>query len=210
MNYIIKNPASAKYKEKRSEFIAFSKYINNTDDLNEYLKSLKSSHQTARHFCWAYRIYQDNEIIENSSDAGEPSGSAGIPILNTLKSKKIINCAIIVIRYFGGVKLGKKGLIHAYQTVAELVIAEGDITKWEPVIDCRLEADIKFYGVIAQVIQKFNGRIIEDNSSKNLSMIINIRLKNYSVFSKQFNEITQNSGKIKKQSEHDQTKEVRK
>lgn len=210
MNFIIKKPAIAKYKEKRSEFVAYSKYIIKPEELNKFLKFLKSDNQTARHFCWAYRIYQDSDIIENSSDAGEPNGSGGIPILNVIKSKNLINCAIVVIRYFGGVKLGKKGLISAYHTAAELVIAESDKIRWDPLIDCRLEVDLKYYGVVSQSIQKFNGRIVDDKSGEKVNIVVKMKQKDFLSFNKQFTELTNNSGKIKKQSEHDQTKEVRK
>ena len=130
MNYTLKSLKSATFKEKRSEFIGYSKPIKNVQDINNFVKVLKSKHPSSRHICWAYRLYIDDEIIENSTDAGEPSGSAGLPILNIIKHHNIVNCGIFIARYFGGVKLGKQGLIKAYKTTTDLVIAEGVLQKW--------------------------------------------------------------------------------
>ena len=113
MNYIIYRSGSATHKEKRSEFIGYSKPINKIQDINDFVKTLRSKHPSSRHICWAYRLFDNDTIIENSTDAGEPSGSAGLPILNTLKHHNIVNCGIFVVRFFGGVKLGKQGLINA-------------------------------------------------------------------------------------------------
>ena len=210
MNYVLGKTAAAKFKEKRSEFIAYSRCLNTTDELNDHLKELKSEHQTARHFCWAYRIANGKEIIENSTDAGEPSGSAGLPILNVMKSKNIVNCVIIVVRYFGGVKLGKQGLIEAYRFTAEQVIAKSDIRAWVPKVTVLLSADISQYGNVVNTIKKFDGKIISDLSSEQLEMVVELKEKDFEGFKTAFDEITQRVGKIKKQSEHDQTKEVRK
>jgi len=210
LNYILKKSATTKLKEKRSEFIAHTKSITTIDDLNTYIKELRSKYYTARHFCWAYRIFENEQITENSSDAGEPSGSAGIPILNALKKHNIVNCSIIVVRNFGGVKLGKQGLIKAYRTAAELVIAESDLLKWEPIVQISLNASMNFYGLVMQCIKQFEGKIVKDKSTDELYIIAEIRMIDYSKFGEQFREVTQNSGKIKKQSERDQTKEVRK
>ena len=210
MSYILVNSATAKFKEKRSEFIAYSRCLNTTEELNNHLKELKSEHPTARHFCWAYRLINGKEIVENSSDAGEPSGSAGLPILNAIKSKNIINCVIIVVRYFGGVKLGKQGLIEAYRYTAEQVIAQSDIQVWVPKVSILLSTDILQYGSVVNTIKKFGGKIASDLSSEKLEMIVELKEKDFDEFKTAFYEITQRIGKIKKQSEHDQTKEVRK
>jgi len=210
LKYIINSTKSATYKEKRSEFIGFVKPIHNVEDINLYLKKLKSKYPSARHICWAYRLFINDNIIENSTDAGEPSGSAGLPILNVLKHYNIINCGIFVVRYFGGVKLGKQGLINAYKTIAELVIADSVLQKWVPKAQYILNASIKFYGNITNIVQRNNGKIIKDRTTDKLSLLIELPLENFNIFKAEFDEITQNYGIIKKQSEHDQTKEVRK
>lgn len=210
MNYTINSSNSATYKEKRSEFIGFSKPINNVQDINIYIKELKSAYPSARHICWAYRVYLNNEIIENSSDAGEPSGSAGLPILNVIKRHNIVNCGIFVVRFFGGVKLGKQGLINAYKTTAELVIAESALIKWSLKAKYQLTASVKYFGKIVYIMQQNDGKIISDQTTDRLNLLIELPVEKFDDFKLEFGETTQSSGTIKKRSEHDQTKEVRK
>ena len=210
MKYTINSTKSVTYKEKRSEFIGFVKPIHNVEDINLYLKKLKSKYPSARHICWAYRLFINDNIIENSTDAGEPSGSAGLPILNVLKHYNIINCGIFVVRFLGGVKLGKQGLINAYKTTAELVIADSVLQKWLPKSQYILNASIKFYGNITNIVQRNNGKIIKNRTTNKLSLLVELPQEKFNIFKAEFDEITQNSGIIKKQSEHDQTKEVRK
>lgn len=171
---------------------------------------LKSKYPSARHICWAYRVYVNDKIIENSSDAGEPSGSAGLPILNVIKRYNIVNCGIFVVRFFGGVKLGKPGLINAYKTAAELVIAESALFKWLPKSQFRISSSVKYFGKISYIVQQNDGKIISDRTTYKLNLLIELPVEKYNDFKTEFDEITQNSGIIKKQSEHDQTKEVRK
>ena len=116
--------SESSFKVKRSEFIGFLDHISKTEHVNENLKILKKEHPSSRHICWAYRLDFGNELTENSSDGGEPSGSAGIPILNILRKNRIVNGAVFVIRYFGGVKLGKRGLIDAYKKCAEIAVEQ--------------------------------------------------------------------------------------
>lgn len=210
MNYIINSSSSATYKEKRSEFIGYSKPIKKIQNINNFVKTLKSKHPSSRHICWAYRVYINDEIIENSSDAGEPSGSAGLPILNIIKHHNIVNCGIFVVRFFGGVKLGKQGLIKAYKTVTDLVIDESVLLKWIPKSLYQISASVKYFGKIAYIVQQNDGKIISDTTIEKLNLLIDLPIDKYNDFKTEFDEITQNSGEIKKRSEHDQTKEVRK
>ena len=210
MNYTLKSSKSATFKEKRSEFIGYSNSIKNVRDINNFVKVLKSKHPSARHICWAYRIYVNDEIIENSTDAGEPSGSAGLPILNTIKHHNIVNCGIFVARFFGGIKLGKQGLINAYKTTAKLVIADSVLHGWLPKSQYQISASVKYFGNITYIVQQNNGKIINDRTTDELNLLIELPIEKYNIFKTEFAEITQNSGIIKRQSEHDQTKELRK
>ncbi len=210
MNYTIKKSISSIYKEKRSEFIGYSKPIKNVEDHHAYLKELKSKYPSARHICWAHRIAIDDGIIENSTDAGEPSGSAGIPILNVLKKNDIVNCGIFIVRFFGGVKLGKQGLTNAYKTTTELVIAKSVLHKWLPKAQYFIDAPVIYFGKVANIIERNNGIILINQTTSKLNLLIELPLDNLHNFKMEFDDVTQNSGEIKKQSERDQTKEVRK
>jgi uncharacterized YigZ family protein len=126
--FTIKKPSEGIYKEKGSKFIAFAYPIFNEDDFKEQLAQLKKDYHDARHHCYAFRLgLTENEY--RFSDDGEPNNSAGKPIYGQLLSSNITNVAIIVIRYFGGTKLGVGGLITAYKEAAKDAINNAKIVK---------------------------------------------------------------------------------
>ena len=111
--FILAKPTTGEYKEKGSSFHAVSERVSSVKHIKSILLTLKEQFSDASHICYAYRIKQGKSLDEFASDAGEPNGSAGIPILNVLKRNQIVNTVIFFIRYFGGTKLGVPGLIHA-------------------------------------------------------------------------------------------------
>jgi uncharacterized YigZ family protein len=106
------------FKDRGSKFLASLHPVRSEDEVDEALQSVKKEHPQATHHCFAWRIDPAN-IREFSQDDGEPSGTAGLPILNAMRSAGLINCLIIVVRYYGGTNLGKGGLIQAYGAAAE-------------------------------------------------------------------------------------------
>lgn len=129
----IEQPAIAEFKDRGSKFIAYACPLNAADDFKKLLQNLKKEHPKAAHHCYAYRIGTDGNNFRVNDD-GEPSGSAGRPILGQVDGKELTNVAVIVVRYFGGTLLGVPGLIHAYKTVVSLAL---QIT---PVIHRQIEA----------------------------------------------------------------------
>ena len=118
--YFIKEQAFFTYEEKKSKFIA---YISPYSEFKILLSTLKQQHPKARHFVYAYRYLNDfDQIVQNSSDDGEPKGTSGKPTLSALAGAKLINCGVITVRYFGGVKLGTGGLVRAYAQACNEVI----------------------------------------------------------------------------------------
>ena len=121
------NPASeGLYKEKGSKFIAYTYPVTNEEEIKEYIAHLKKEYYDARHHCYAYMLGADKSEYR-ANDDGEPSSTAGKPILGQILSNDITNILIVVIRYFGGTKLGVSGLIHAYKTAAADAIANTEI-----------------------------------------------------------------------------------
>ncbi|MDQ1771433.1 YigZ family protein [Labilibaculum sp. A4] len=121
------NPASeGLYKEKGSKFIAYAYPVTNEEEIKEYIANLKKEYYDARHHCYAYMLGADKSEYR-ANDDGEPSSTAGKPILGQILSNDITNILIVVIRYFGGTKLGVSGLIHAYKTAAADAIANTEI-----------------------------------------------------------------------------------
>ena len=118
----------AEYRIKGSKFFSFINPCNTTGEADKQLEIIRNKHPAATHYCHALRI-NPSEIIEHSQDDGEPAGTAGLPILNAMKSVNIVNTIIVVVRYYGGTKLGKSGLIDAYGKSAGLVIEESTLKK---------------------------------------------------------------------------------
>lgn len=115
---------------KRSRFIGSVRISLDPDDASEKIKGFPEIFPKANHHCWAYRIGTEN-ILEHCSDAGEPAGTAGRPILGMLKRHSLQNTLLVVTRYFGGIKLGVRGLIEAYGEAAELAVTEAGSVEME-------------------------------------------------------------------------------
>ena len=112
--HTIAQAAEGLFKDKGSKFIAYAYPITSETEVKSLVASLRTEHTKARHFCWAFRISPDRSIYRLNDD-GEPSGTAGRPILNTLLSTNLTNILVVVVRYFGGTLLGVPGLINAYK-----------------------------------------------------------------------------------------------
>ena len=112
--FTIKDNVSAEITEKKSKFIANLFYIESKKEAESIIKEIRKKYHDARHNCIAYRVYDQKNIIEKSSDDGEPSGTAGAPMLEILKNNNLCNVLVIVTRYFGGILLGTGGLARAY------------------------------------------------------------------------------------------------
>ena len=119
-------PGEGLYKEKGSKFIAMAFTVTSEDEVKQALAEVRKKYYDARHHCYAYMIGPDKSCFR-SSDDGEPSGTAGKPILNQILSKDVTNVCVIVVRYFGGIKLGVSGLINAYKTAARVALDNATI-----------------------------------------------------------------------------------
>lgn len=118
----ILNDENSEITEKKSKFIANISYVENVDQAEEVIKKIKKKYHDARHNCIAYRIMVDGKILEKASDDGEPSGTAGSPMLTILQKSNLCNVVVVVTRYFGGILLGTGGLVRAYTEATQKVI----------------------------------------------------------------------------------------
>ena len=118
----ILNDEMAEVIEKKSKFIASIFRVETTEDAEEKIKAIKKKYHDARHNCVAYRVVENGQVIEKSSDDGEPSGTAGGPMLNILQKNNLCNIVVIVTRYFGGILLGTGGLVRAYSEATQKAI----------------------------------------------------------------------------------------
>ncbi|HEY8971071.1 MAG TPA: YigZ family protein, partial [Puia sp.] len=112
--YTIEKEATAEFKDRGSKFIGYAIPVSSVDEFKEKLNEVKKLHPKATHHCFAYRLGLDGNVFRVSDD-GEPSGSAGRPILGQIDSKELVNVLVVVVRYFGGTLLGVPGLINAYK-----------------------------------------------------------------------------------------------
>jgi len=126
--YSVNKDVQHEIKLKRSRFICHLHYCKTLIEAKEYIQQINKEYQTANHNCWAYIVGENGENA-HSSDAGEPSGSAGKPMLNTLRKHDMTNIVAVVTRYFGGVKLGIRGLIDAYAMSVEETITQDSLKK---------------------------------------------------------------------------------
>lgn len=122
----IEKPAEAIFRDRGSKFLCFAYPIRQETEIKEIVNKLKAGHPKANHHCWAMRLSADRSVFRVNDD-GEPSGTAGRPILNVLLSKNLTNILVVVVRYFGGTLLGVPGLINAYKLATELAINEAVI-----------------------------------------------------------------------------------
>ncbi len=135
----IENEVNTQIEVKKSKFISFALPA---ESFKDKLKELKQAHPKASHIVWAYRVLNSyGQIEENSSDDGEPKGAAGVPTLNVLRGAKLINCAIITVRYFGGIKLGVGGMARAYSSSANEVLKKAPIKPYINLIECKYRID---------------------------------------------------------------------
>ena len=118
MKITIKNDGVNEIEIKKSKFISYAFFVSNKNDVEKYLSYIRTKHSDATHICYAYVV----DGLVGQSDNGEPSGTAGVPILDVLQKKKLQNVLVLVVRYFGGIKLGAGGLVRAYSKSASSVI----------------------------------------------------------------------------------------
>lgn len=156
----ISNVSTAECKDRGSRFIAFAFPIHNTEDFKTHRARLKKEHPKANHHCFAYRLGVDGNNFRVSDD-GEPSGSAGRPILGQIDSNQLTNTLIVVVRYFGGTLLGVPGLINAYKTATALAIQQTAIIQKPVLIPYRLQFDYLLMNDIMKLLKQYDCVIIK-------------------------------------------------
>ena len=185
-NFItIEENCSAEITEKKSKFIANIYYVESVQEAEKIIKECKKKYFDARHNCVAYRIVENDTIVERSSDDGEPSGTAGKPILEVLKKNNLNYIVCFVIRYFGGIKLGSGGLIRAYSNSTSLCLAKTKITPLQKLLKIKLTITFQENKLISKLLNKQN--ILDITYNENITYILLIdntlkeKLDNYNL-----------------------------
>lgn len=173
----IEKPSVAEYKDRGSRFIAYAYPVATADDFKKHLKALKEEHPKAAHHCFAYRIGTDGNNFR-AGDDGEPSGSAGKPILGQIDSKGVTNVAVIVVRYFGGTLLGVPGLINAYKMVTSLALQLTPIIQ-KPILEIYvLSFDYTLMNEVMMVVKRFGCVILQNEAQLFCRMVLGIPMEN--------------------------------
>lgn len=170
----IKSKAEGQVTEKRSKFLAFAYPVEDVESVKELLDGLKKEYYDARHICWAYMLGPHQEVLR-ANDDGEPSGTAGKPILGQIKSNELTNIVIFVIRYFGGVKLGTGGLIVAYKEAAAECLSSAEFV--EKTIDKALSFyfDYTMMNAVMKIIKDLEPQIVTQTYDNECFMTLQIR-----------------------------------
>ena len=172
----IKENITEEIVEKKSKFIADIIYVQTIEEAEENIRNIKKKYFDAKHHCFAYSIMTSNGIINKSSDDGEPSGTAGTPILNIINKNELINVLIIVTRYFGGVLLGTGGLVRAYSESTLKAINNANFVKEERGYE--IEVEISYNDLEKLNYYCKNNNINITNSEYSEKVICNLELNN--------------------------------
>ena len=186
--FTIKSASTGIFKDRGSKFLAFAYPITHEHDIKENLIFLKSIHTKANHHCWALRLSNDRSVFKLNDD-GEPSGTAGRPILNILLSKDLTNILVVVVRYFGGTLLGVPGLINAYKCATEDAISNAEIISQTVNDVYTITFDYIQMNSIMKVIKDDCINIIKQQFDNNCSVQLSIRKSMVNQTVSKFNKI---------------------
>ncbi|WP_179339112.1 IMPACT family protein [Winogradskyella ludwigii] len=167
------------FKDKNSKFYGFAFPVINENQVKRHIEDLKKEHYAARHWCYAYQIGTET-IKYRANDDGEPNNSAGMPIYGQIQSFGVTNILIVVVRYYGGVKLGVGGLINAYRTGAQLVLETSKIIEKTINIAFQLKFEYKNMSKVMRFLKENNVEIINQKLEHNCLLEISVRKSNSS------------------------------
>lgn len=170
----IKEKSEGTYTELRSKFLAFAHPVSTVEEAMALVEQYQKKYYDARHVCWSYMIGADRETFR-SNDNGEPSGTAGKPILGQINSNELTDIIILVVRYFGGVKLGTSGLIVAYRTAAAEAIAAATIEERQVEATYDFSFEYPLMTAVMKVVRDMNARILEQSYDMDCRMSVSIR-----------------------------------
>lgn len=171
---ITDTPAEGFYSEKRSKFLAFAFHVTSEEEVKQYVADFRKKYYDARHVCWAYMLGADRTDFR-ANDDGEPSSTAGKPILGQINKNELTDILIIVVRYYGGVNLGTSGLIVAYRTAAAEAIANAEIVSQFVEEEVVFDFPYIMMNDVMKIIKDMSPRIISQTYDNTCEMKLSIR-----------------------------------
>ena len=164
------------FKDRNSKFFGYAFPVKTEEEINLHLEELKNKHHKARHWCYAWQLGKE-EIHYRANDDGEPSNSAGMPIYGQIQSFEVTNILIVVVRYFGGVKLGVGGLINAYKTAAQMALEESKIVTRTIDEVFEIKFDYPEMNTVMRIIKENDLNVIEQKLELDCRIKISVRKK---------------------------------
>ena len=173
----IKSPSEGYYTEKRSKFLAFAFPVSTIEEIKNKVAEFQKKYYDARHVCYAYMIGPDRTVFR-ANDNGEPSGTAGKPILGQINSNNLTDVLIIVVRYFGGVKLGTGGLIVAYRLAAAEAIANAEIIEKKVELSISFNFEYPYMNDVMRIVKEEGPAVVAQEFDNDCEMTLRIRKDN--------------------------------
>ncbi|HOU16589.1 MAG TPA: YigZ family protein [Candidatus Marinimicrobia bacterium] len=174
---------------KDSKFVGYCFPVADKSEAVQKIAEISQKHRKATHICWAYRIYENNQLLYYAHDAGEPRGSAGAPILKALTSRQLVKALVVVVRYFGGTKLGIGGLIRAYGATAGKTL---DLVEHKPFIQrqtLRIECQLANYSQLAHFLGRFSESSKPEFTENSVIVTVQIEVQKADEFRTELNSI---------------------
>ena len=170
-------PIQAEFKDKGSRFLVFAYPVQTAEQVKKHVDDLRQEHHKARHWCYAYRLGVDGNQFR-ANDDGEPSGSAGRPILGQIDSFELTDVLVVVVRYFGGTLLGVPGLIHAYKTSTQMALENAQIIEKNIEKTVRIRCEYPYLNEAIRIAKNHQAEIIEQDLQLDCRLTVRIPLVN--------------------------------
>nr|WP_314556473.1 YigZ family protein [uncultured Capnocytophaga sp.] len=167
------------FKEKSSKFLGYAFPVTSEEEIKAHLEEVKKAHFSARHWCYAWQLGHGTNQRYRANDDGEPNNTAGIPIYGQIQSFELTNILVIVLRYFGGIKLGVGGLVQAYKTTAQLTLQEAEIEEKLITEELRIRFEYPLMNKVMRVVKEQNLNITQQLLTENCELHLAIRQSDY-------------------------------
>lgn len=168
----IKESKEEELTEQRSRFLSYISPAKDKEEVEAFLAKIRSMHPQATHVCWAYNVGAPDNPSSYYSDDGEPSGTAGQPILQSIKHEKLDNVVLAVVRYFGGIKLGVRGLIDTYRAAAQLAVAKCQIIEEKAKTELPFSCSYQAYNTLLYKVEQMEGAVVSPTFGEKIEGII--------------------------------------
>lgn len=183
---IIEHGGVAEQVINKSKFLAWAAYCENEQEVGAFLRAIATQHQNASHLAYAFRIKTAEGIVPRFSDAGEPSGTAGMPVLQRIEGLGLINACVGVIRYYGGVNLGKGGLARAYGGTAKLALDASKINAFVEMQQLKLTIEYNRLDELTKVVSQMNGEVLDKAFDEKVHVKVRLPLVEEKAFLNRF------------------------